>query len=194
MCFVASMCLCVFVVKSNVQPTLPIVNTSERNASKAELMKKVRCELCACVQPARTYHCDLCGVCVHKRDHHSIWLDTCIGSKNQKYFMGALVALLFCCFYSSNLTLTTICHPTLMGGLLLIPDDCSDVFGDIHIAICFVSSVYTLMIAALGIFLLFQQLWLVTHNTTYQEWQQGQMGLYSKGCFRNLVEFFCGTS
>ncbi|GIY98640.1 palmitoyltransferase [Caerostris extrusa] len=143
-------------------------------------MKKVRCELCACVQPARTYHCDLCGVCVHKRDHHSIWLDTCIGSKNQKYFMGALVALLFCCFYSSNLTLTTICHPTLMGGLLLVPDDCSDVFGDIHIAICFVSSVYTLMIAALGIFLLFQQLWLVSHNTTYKSGNKDKWAFTAK--------------
>lgn len=192
MCFVACMCLCVFFAKSHPQSTLPIINASERSLSKTELHKKIRCEICSCVQPARTYHCDKCGVCVHRRDHHSIWLDTCIGSRNQKYFIGALVALLLSCFYSSNLTLTTICHPTLLGGLLLIPDDCSDVFGDIHIAICFVSAVYTLMIAALGVFLFFQQLWLVSHNMTFQEWKQGQKGLYSNGCFRNLWEFFRG--
>ena len=69
---------------------------------------------------------------INKSFNYPYRLDICIGSRNHKFFIAALIALLASCLYSSNLTLTTICHPTLVGGLVLMPDDCSDVFGDIQ--------------------------------------------------------------
>ncbi|XP_035229580.1 palmitoyltransferase ZDHHC23-like [Stegodyphus dumicola] len=194
MCFVATMCIFVYLVKTNSQPASLSAQATERATNKADQTKKVKCEICSCIQPARTNHCDLCGYCIHKRDHHSVWLDICIGSRNQRYFIIALIALAIACFYSSNLTLTTICHPTLVGGLILLPDDCSDVFGDIHIAVCFVSAIYTLMIAGFSLYLLLQQLWFVCHNSTFEEWKQGQLGLYSNGNCRNIIDFCYGYS
>lgn len=192
MCFVATTGLFIFLVKSNSQPAS--FSAVELSLPKTDQLKKTRCDICSTLQPVRTYHCDLCGYCIHKRDHHSIWLDICIGSRNQKYYIVALIALLASCLYSSNLTLTTICHPTLLGGVLLMPEDCSDVFGDIHIAICFVSAVYTLMIAALGFYHVFLQIWLICYNSTFLEWKQGQLGVYSKGLFKNFMEFSVGRT
>jgi len=194
MFFLAVMCLSIFLVKSNSQPASFSAHSNELILSKNDQMKKSRCEICSTFQPVRTYHCDLCGYCIHKRDHHSVWLDICIGSRNQKFFIAALLALLASCFYSSNLTLTTICHPTLFAGFLLMPDDCSDVFGDIHIAICFVSAVYTLMIAGIGLYHLFLQMWLICYNSTFQEWKQGQLGVYSNGVCQNIIDCCIGRT
>ncbi|XP_054720359.1 LOW QUALITY PROTEIN: palmitoyltransferase ZDHHC23-like [Uloborus diversus] len=183
MIFVAIMCVFIFLVKSSSQPASFSPYSNNGLTTKIDLSKRTRCEVCCSVMPLRTYHCDLCGYCIHKRDHHSIWLDICIGSRNQKYFLGALVASLCACLYSSNLTLTTICHPFLLGGFLLMPNDCSDVYGDIHMAICFVSAIYTLMIAVYVLYLLLLQLYLLCYNSTCQEWKQGQMGVYNKGFY-----------
>ncbi|XP_015911230.1 palmitoyltransferase ZDHHC23-A [Parasteatoda tepidariorum] len=185
MCCVAAMCFCFFIVKSNSQPASQTVLQNEKSA-------RIKCETCTILQPVRTLHCDLCGFCVLKKDHHNAWLDVCIGSRNQKYFIGGLVFLLISCVYSSNLTLTTICHPTLVAGILLMPDDCTDVFDDFHIAICFVSAVYTLMIAVFCSYLLLQQLWFVCHNATYQDWKDGNINLYNNGIRRNIIDFWYG--
>lgn len=72
MCFVAIMCLSIFLVKSNSQPASFSAHSNELLLSKSDHMKK-RCEICSILQPIRTYHCDLCGYCIHKRDHHNVW-------------------------------------------------------------------------------------------------------------------------
>jgi hypothetical protein len=39
------------------------------------------------VKPARSKHCELCGFCVEKFDRHSMWINNCVGAKNQKYYL-----------------------------------------------------------------------------------------------------------
>uniref|UniRef100_A0A8C1RS97 Palmitoyltransferase n=2 Tax=Cyprinus carpio TaxID=7962 RepID=A0A8C1RS97_CYPCA len=49
-------------------------------------------------------HCFSCNACVAKQDHHSIWINGCIGARNHPYFVLFLVALSFLCmwmFYGS---------------------------------------------------------------------------------------------
>ena len=46
------------------------------------------------MQPLRSKHCKLCDKCCTKFDHHCIYVNKCIGLKNQKYFFFFILTTL----------------------------------------------------------------------------------------------------
>ncbi|XP_038664303.1 putative palmitoyltransferase ZDHHC13 [Scyliorhinus canicula] len=54
---------------------------------------RVFCTRCLIRKPLRSKHCVVCDLCVAKYDHHCLWIASCIGASNQRYFVGFLVFL-----------------------------------------------------------------------------------------------------
>lgn len=60
---------------------------------KGNIIKLVSCYTCNIVRPPRTNHCKECDNCTERFDHHCIWVGTCIGKRNYKYFLYFLISL-----------------------------------------------------------------------------------------------------
>ena len=70
------------------------------NSSQPNFLKyQNQCFKCAFkpLKPHRSYHCSTCDRCVIYMDHHSIWVNNCIGLNNYRFF------LTFCLYLSAIL-------------------------------------------------------------------------------------------
>uniref|UniRef100_A0A8C5EH63 Palmitoyltransferase n=1 Tax=Gouania willdenowi TaxID=441366 RepID=A0A8C5EH63_GOUWI len=54
---------------------------------------RIFCTSCMIKKPMRTSHCFSCDACVAKQDHHSVWINGCIGARNHHYFILFLSCL-----------------------------------------------------------------------------------------------------
>lgn len=120
----------------------------------------------------RLVNCSICQVRVPDKDHHCIWFDCCVGKHNQCVFILSLLFAIGALLYSSNLTLTSVCHPFILYKTILLPDDCSEVYELFELGLSFVSAIYSLVIAFLLLILFCQQLLLVSMGITLKEWQR----------------------
>ncbi|CAH1998232.1 unnamed protein product [Acanthoscelides obtectus] len=179
--FVISVCL----MKKRTKQLFMIVESS-RNDKEGDRLKS----------------CNICQIKVPSRDRHCLWLDCCVGNHNRCLFISALFFATSALTYSSNLTLTSVCHPFTLYRAILLPDDCSDVYKLFELGLSFVSAVYSLALAAILLLLFLQQLVLVSLGITAKEWNKLPLvsklclGMFanrphSKGFCRNWTQVIC---
>ena len=56
------------------------------------LLDEPMCAYCGVPQPKRAKHCHTCNRCVHRLDHHCLWLGNCVGEGNHRLFIAYLIA------------------------------------------------------------------------------------------------------
>ena len=59
------------------------------------------CYTCFHFRPPRTSHCAECDNCVQNFDHHCLWMGTCVGKRNYKYFYYILFLTSLCALIQS---------------------------------------------------------------------------------------------
>ncbi|XP_058119781.1 palmitoyltransferase ZDHHC23-B isoform X2 [Anopheles ziemanni] len=156
---------------------------------------RLACQLCRKYVPPRAYHCKVCASCVQKQDHHNVWLNCCVGKANHRlYLLGCIFTLLTLLLFA-NLALTAVCHPTpifnVYGVIVMMPDDCTDIFFQYDIALCFTGSIYALLMAVFIAISILKQLCFISCGITYTEWRRGDH-VNRRNCCWNWKAFCLG--
>lgn len=67
------------------------VRIRERHLPGGEAWQQKWCRQCKLWRPYRCGHCSMCKRCVMRLDHHCVWMGTCIGERNLRFFTAFLV-------------------------------------------------------------------------------------------------------
>ncbi|XP_069616647.1 palmitoyltransferase ZDHHC23 [Ranitomeya imitator] len=165
------------------------------------LTEKNWCHICQVPRTPRSGHCRICGSCVQRLDHHCVWINNCIGSRNHKSFLLLLVVFQFSSVYGMALTLGAVCRDRSVLSALFY---CPGVYDDYSTSFAFTCVWYCAIVTAgLGCLLLIQLL-NISYNVTEREVRIAlrersgrcllgglvvDTGTFSQGFFQNWIHF-----
>ena len=66
---------------------------------QGHMMNLNYCYTCFHFRPPRTSHCAECDNCVENFDHHCLWMGTCVGKRNYKYFYFVIFLTTLCSIF-----------------------------------------------------------------------------------------------
>ncbi|XP_076046849.1 zinc finger DHHC-type palmitoyltransferase GABPI isoform X2 [Oratosquilla oratoria] len=133
------------------------------------------CGQCQYMVPREASHCSSCSSCYIHRDHHCLWLNVCISSVNDRWFLVGMLFALIALIYGSHLTYTTICNPTLLDLsyiTILMPSTCPNAYVDFSNAISFASATYAVTLAVLVTLVVLQQVVCITLGIRLREYRR----------------------
>ncbi|XP_067850223.1 palmitoyltransferase ZDHHC13-like [Heptranchias perlo] len=163
---------------------------------------RIFCTMCLIRKPLRSKHCAICDCCVAKYDHHCLWIASCVGAWNQRYFVSFLFFLLTLVVWMTYgtivywslhcatsyekdglwtfLTQIVSCSPWIVWIFLLV------LFHSSWVTLLFVNQLYQILYLGLTTS---ERMCLIkrAHSGRFLGLRQNP---FNRGCFQNLVDFF----
>ena len=139
------------------------------------IIKLNYCYSCSLFRPPRTSHCAICDNCVERFDHHCLWLGTCVGKRNYKYFY-----LLISILNISSLFQIGFCLYVLIYEVKKIKNKENSTYTLLILICCVI--LYDLLFLSLFIGKLFiLHTYLLCKNLTFYEHAKDKMNIFPKG-------------
>lgn len=192
-------CTCMYLVRELSCAGFETPDSSEDEDEVIESGAWRVCVDCKSKVPRQASHCKTCDSCYLYRDHHCLWLDTCISSVNDRWFvLGVCVAVWALC-YAAQITLTCVCHPALLNlhiTTILYPASCHNAFVDTQSGLSTSGACYCLLLGTCVFGVALQQLVCIAGGVRLREYRYkrnlpGGASLWSwKSAFSNCIDFW----
>ncbi|XP_064168316.1 putative palmitoyltransferase ZDHHC13 [Anguilla rostrata] len=164
---------------------------------------RIFCTSCMMRKPVRANHCFSCDSCIAKQDHHSMWINGCIGARNHRYFVMFLLCLTLMggwMFYGSIVYWSKRCSLSYREvgawGVLTELVGCSPwvlyVFGMTFLHTSWASASLLMQLYQIAVFGLTttERMNLIQRRRRHQQQFSLRENPYNLGLVRNLVNFF----
>ena len=156
---------------------------------KGHMINLNYCYTCFHFRPPRTSHCAECDNCVEKFDHHCLWMGTCVGKRNYKYFFYLVLTVSILCFISACSSIYYIINYFKIYFNKEKSIDILIIIISLSV-VCFLSIMFLIFFL---VKLLFLHSYLTSSGITFYEYIKQkyfvtlQIKPYSRGCFRNII-------
>ena len=147
------------------------------------------CYTCFHFRPPRTSHCAECDNCVEKFDHHCLWMGTCVGKRNYKYFYFLVTLVTFFCV----ITFISSAYYVVNYFKIYLKKEKTKNNLEIIIYLCIVGFISIMFLIFFLTKLFFLHTYLVSSGLTFYEHIKKRyfvsLGIkpYSRGCLRNII-------
>ena len=156
---------------------------------KGHIVSLNYCYTCFHFRPPRTSHCAECDNCVEKFDHHCLWMGTCVGKRNYKYFYYLVSFVTILCIISFASSVYYIAN---YFKIYFNKKKNKDIL-IIIISLCIVGFITIMFLLFFLIKLFFLHTYLVSTGLTFYEHIKSKYIVtldikpYSRGCLRNII-------